>query len=78
MKFMRWLHEKLSGATPRDIPNEAISAVDENIVSVRSLRKQLDPFRMEDDPFAAIIRKQIMTADYELAQMDSIHRGPLP
>lgn len=77
MKLMRWLREKLAGPS-RDAASEAIAAMDDATVRIRSVREQLEPFRMEHDPFAAIIRKQIMTDRYESAQMDSIHRGPLP
>lgn len=77
MKIMRWLGEKLFGA-PRDVFREAVTATDEVTTRARSLRQQLEPFRLEDDPFAAIIRKQIITEAYESAQLSALHRGPLP
>lgn len=75
MSLMSWFHEKLNGQR-RDIAREAIDATDEVIIQTRSIRKQLEPFRLEDDPFAAIIRKQIMASVYESTQVALIHRGP--
>lgn len=77
MKLMSWLHGKLVGRQ-RDVISEAIDATEEATIRTRSLRKQLEPFRLEDDPFAAIVRKQIMAEGYESAQLASIYRGPVP
>lgn len=77
MKLMSWLHEKLVGRQ-RDVISEALNATEEATIRTRSLRKQLEPFRLEDDPFAAIVRKQILAEGYESGQISALHRGPLP
>lgn len=77
MRLMQWLREKL-GLCPRDHAAEAIEAMDEATIRLRSVRQQLEPFRLEHDPFAAIMRKQIMTEPYESRQINNLHRGPRP
>lgn len=77
MKLMSWVLEKVLGRR-RDVIREAIIATEDATNRTRSLRQQLEPFRLEDDPFAAIVRKQIMTEGYESAQLAALHRGPLP
>lgn len=75
MTIMGWLYSKL-GWTAHDCADDAIAEMDAVTTSVRSVRQQLEPFRLESDPFAAIMRKQIMTENYESRQVDQIHRGP--
>lgn len=77
MKLMSWLHGKLVGRQ-RDVIGEALDATEEATIRTRSLREQLEPFRLEADPFAAIVRKQIMAEGYESAQVSALYRGPLP
>lgn len=76
MKLMSWIHGKLMGQ-PRDVISEAIDATEEATIRTRSLRKQLEPFRLEDDPFAAIVRKQIMAESYE-SQIEMLDRVTRP
>lgn len=74
MTIMHWVREKL-GLSSMDAADAAMAEMDDATVRVRSVRQQLEPFKLESDPFAAIIRKQIMTDGYESRQMDSIRRG---
>lgn len=76
MTLLQWAREKIFGHG-RDAFAEAIDATDDATIKTRSLREQLEPFRLDDDPFASIIRKRIMTDGYESAQISSIYRGPL-
>lgn len=59
---LAWLKKKLSNTPAADA---AIGLVDEVTLQAKSLREQLEPFRLEADPFAAIVIKQIMTQAYE-------------
>ncbi len=58
MTCMDWLREKLHGAR-RDIFSEAIAATDEVTNQTRSLREQLEPYRLDRDPFASMVAKHI-------------------
>lgn len=50
---MQWLHEVLHGRAAQRA-DVAMDAADDVIIKSRSLRKQLEPFQREKDPFAAI------------------------
>lgn len=76
MKLMEWVRGKLFGAR-RDIFREAVDATDEATRQARSLREQLEPYRLEDDPFISMTRKHMLAEAFSASQLAEIHRGPL-
>lgn len=75
MTWMSALREKLSGHR-RDVFREAIDATEAVTVQTRSIRQQLEPYRLEDDPFASLVRKRLMVETFESVQESEIFRGP--
>ncbi len=72
---MSWIRGKLfHQEAPR--VDAAFDLTSEVIDRSRSLRQQLEPYRLNDDPFAAITRSHVLTQDYETAQEERIHLGP--
>lgn len=64
---MEWIRGKLFGHR-RDVFREAMDATDEATVQARSLRAQLEPYSLEDDPFIAMTRKQLLAEDFARRQ----------
>ena len=60
---MEWVREKLYGH-PRDIVSEALVATEEATIQARSIRAQLLPYNLEDDPFTAMTRKRLLAEDF--------------
>lgn len=52
---MQWISEKLHGRG-MDRANDALSATTDVINKSRSIRQQLEPYRLDQDPFASIVR----------------------
>lgn len=75
MKCMEWLRGKLFGAQ-RDVFREAVAATDEATRQARSLREQLEPYRLEDDPFISMTRKHMLAEAFSASQVADIHQGP--
>lgn len=67
MTPMEWVREKLFGAQ-RDVFREAMDATDEATIQARSLRAQLEPYSLEDDPFIAMTRKRLLAEDFARRQ----------
>ena len=67
MTPMEWLREKLYGHS-RDIFREAMDATDDATNKARSLRAQLEPYSLEDDPFVAMTRKRLLAEDFARRQ----------
>lgn len=67
MKCMEWLRAKLFG-DQRDIFREAIDATDEATMKTRSLREQLTPYRLENDPFISMTRSRLLAEDFARQQ----------
>lgn len=78
MKIMSWLREKLNGKVGNrdDKFVEAMAATESLTVMARSLRQQLEPYKMADDPFAAMLHARRISRDYEDRQESAIYRGP--
>jgi hypothetical protein len=56
MMLMTWLYERLGWRSRSDKRYEAaLSDVDEVTVAARSLREQIEPYKMSRDPFAAMV-----------------------
>lgn len=77
MTPMEWFREKLFGRA-HDLYRDALVASDETTTQLRSLRQQLEPFRLEDDPFIAMTRKRLIAEAFESRQESEIFRGPAP
>lgn len=75
MKFMEWLRGKLFGAR-RDVFSEAVAATDEATHKTRSLRQQLEPYRLEDDPFISMTRKRLLAEAFSASEVAQIYQGP--
>jgi len=76
MRLMTWIREKLLHRTDAPKVDAAFSLTNEVIDRFRSLRQQLEPYRLSDDPLASITKKHTMARDYEGAQEERIHLGP--
>lgn len=48
----------------------------EVIDRARSLRQQLEPFKLRNDPFASIVKAHALADDYERSQTERMHLGP--
>lgn len=75
MKLMEWVRAKLFGVQ-RDFFREALDATDEATRQARSLREQLEPYRLEDDPFISMTRKHMLAEAFLASQLADLHRGP--
>lgn len=63
MTLIAWIHEKLSGPST-DKFTEAIGAAEEFTIKVRSLRQQLEPYELANDPLAAVTHAHEITEEY--------------
>lgn len=79
MTIMNWLREKLNGKPDHrdDKFVEAMAATESLTVMARSLRRQLEPYKQADDPFAAMVRARQISQSFEEQQESAIFRGPL-
>lgn len=67
MTPMEWIRGKLFGAR-RDVFREAMDATEEATIQARSLRAQLLPYSLEDDPFVSMTRKRLLAEDFARRQ----------
>jgi len=78
MTLMSWLRAKLNG--PRGDADrsfrEAVAATDSLTNMARSLRQQLEPFKIADDPLVAMFNARRIAEEYEKQQEANIHHGP--
>ena len=66
MTLVQWIYEKIGYAPPApDRADRAIELMNEVIDKSRSLRQQLEPFALEEDPFTSIVLKKQMAVGYE-------------
>lgn len=77
MTVMSWIREKLNCKPADDKFIEAIAATEGLAIAARSLREQLEPFKLADDPFAAMMHAKRISRAYEEKQESLIYRGPL-
>lgn len=65
MKIMLWLRELINGPHPsRDVIAEALQATDDLTIKVRSLRDQIRPYTLKDDPFDAMMKATESAREY--------------
>lgn len=78
MSLMAWIREHLARPSLSAKADRAIDSASEVINSSRSLRKQLEPFTQEADPFASMYYKKAIAAEYEShEEFDGTPRAPL-
>lgn len=76
MTLMGWLREKLVGSPSRDLFREAIVATDEVTNKARSIREQIQPYALGDDPFYSILSRNESAHVFEQDQERRIFEGP--
>lgn len=63
MRWLDWVRTMFHGRASKRA-DDALSLATEVINSSRSIRQQLEPFRSENDPFAAIARWHRISDDF--------------
>jgi len=76
MSVKSWIRRKL--ALPASAPraDTAVQLTTEVIDRSRSLRQQLEPFKLRNDPFASIVKAHMLADDYERSQSERTRLGP--
>jgi hypothetical protein len=75
--LVQWIGEKLGYSRLPDRADAALEMASEIVTRTRSLREQLRPFTLEDDPFAAIKFRTRVSSDHEQkVEFDQTPKAP--